>query len=89
MRTYRRFRETAHAAKCLRCKRNVRATYRGTQAERTGWFTELQGRGAMPGQRDLDRENDARLLTPLLLMATILVIGILIFAFTGHSLAAG
>jgi hypothetical protein len=35
-----------------------------------------------------DRKNDRRLLTPLLLMATILVLGILIYAYTGHVLAA-
>jgi hypothetical protein len=43
----------------------------------------------MPTQRDLDRKNDARLLTPLLLMATILVTAILIYAYTGHSFAVG
>ena len=43
----------------------------------------------MVNQRDLDRQNDMRLLTPLLLMATILAFGILAYAFTGHALAAG
>jgi hypothetical protein len=42
----------------------------------------------MPNQRDIDRRNDTRFLTPLLLMAALLVCGILIFAYTGHSLAA-
>jgi hypothetical protein len=42
----------------------------------------------MANQRDLDRHNDARLLTPLLLMATILAVGILVYAFTGHAHAA-
>jgi hypothetical protein len=42
----------------------------------------------MPDQRDLDRKNDIRLLTPLLLMGVILVVGILIYALTGHALAA-
>jgi hypothetical protein len=42
----------------------------------------------MPNQHDLDRQNDIRLLTPLLLMAAIVAIGVLIYAFTGHSLAA-
>ena len=36
---------------------------------------------------DLDRRNDARLLTPLLLMATILVVGVLVSVYTGHPLA--
>jgi hypothetical protein len=42
----------------------------------------------MPNRRDIDRTNDAKLLTPLLLMAAILVCGILLYAYTGHSLAA-
>jgi len=42
----------------------------------------------MPDQHDLDRRNDMRLLTPLLLMAAIIALGILVFAYTGHSLAA-
>ena len=42
----------------------------------------------MPNQQDLDRKNDIRLLTPLLLMAAIPAVGILIYAYTGHSLAA-
>jgi hypothetical protein len=42
----------------------------------------------MPDQRELDRKNDMRLLTPLLLMAAILALGILIYGYTGHSLAA-
>jgi hypothetical protein len=43
----------------------------------------------LANQRDLDRQNDMRLLTPLLLMATILAFGILVYAFAGHALAAG
>jgi hypothetical protein len=43
----------------------------------------------MPKRSDLDRQNDARLLTALLLMATILACGILVYAYTGHTLAAG
>jgi hypothetical protein len=35
----------------------------------------------MANRRDLDRRNDARLLTPLLLMAVILAIGILAYAY--------
>jgi len=42
----------------------------------------------MQNQQDLDRTNDARFLTPLLLMAVILVGGILVYAYTGHALAA-
>lgn len=41
----------------------------------------------MPNQRDLDRKNDLRLLTPLLLMAAILAVGVLLYTYTGHSLA--
>jgi hypothetical protein len=43
----------------------------------------------MPNQQDLDRTNDARFLTPLLVMAVILVGGILVYAYAGHALAAG
>ncbi len=42
----------------------------------------------MPNQHDLDRKNDGRLLTPLLLMATILAVGILIYAYAGYAFAA-
>jgi hypothetical protein len=42
----------------------------------------------MPNQRDLDRKNDAHLLTPLLLMALIVVFAVLVYAYSGHSLAA-
>jgi hypothetical protein len=42
----------------------------------------------MPNQHDLDRKNDMRFLTPLLLMALILACGILFYAYGGHSLAA-
>ena len=42
----------------------------------------------MPSQRELDRRNDAKFLMPLLLMALILVCGILVYAYTGHALAA-
>jgi hypothetical protein len=42
----------------------------------------------MPNQHELDRNNDLKFLTPLLLMALILVCGILLYAYTGHSLAA-
>lgn len=42
----------------------------------------------MPSQYRLDRKNDMRFLTPLLLMALILACGILIYAYTGHPLAA-
>lgn len=42
----------------------------------------------MPSQRDIDRHNDARLLTPLLLMALVIAVGVLFYALTGHALAA-
>jgi hypothetical protein len=42
----------------------------------------------MASQRDIDRRNDARLLTPLLLMALVIVAGVLFYALTGHALAA-
>ena len=42
----------------------------------------------MPSQRDIDRQNDARLLTPLLLMALVIAAGVLFYALTGHALAA-
>jgi len=40
-------------------------------------------------QTDRDRRNDIRFVTPFLLMATILAVGILIYAYAGHALAAG
>ncbi|MFZ1153134.1 MAG: hypothetical protein WAR76_25955 [Xanthobacteraceae bacterium] len=42
----------------------------------------------MPSQRDIDRRNDARLLTPLLLMALVIAAGVLFYALIGHALAA-
>jgi len=42
----------------------------------------------MPNQHELDRKNDAKFLTPLLLMALILACGVLLFAYAGYSLAA-
>ncbi len=36
-----------------------------------------------PSRREIDRKNDNRLLTPLLLMALVIVGGILIFAILG------
>jgi hypothetical protein len=39
----------------------------------------------MPDDRDFDRTNDAKLLTPLLLMALIIVAGFLFYAFVGHA----
>jgi hypothetical protein len=42
----------------------------------------------MPNQHnEIDRRNDKRLLTPLLLMAIIVVAGILIFTYSGHAFA--
>lgn len=42
----------------------------------------------MPTQMDLDRANDRRFQTPLLLMAAIVACGILLYAYNGHALAA-
>jgi hypothetical protein len=42
----------------------------------------------MPDQHEIDRKNDRKLLTPLLVMALIVACGILIYAYTGHPLAA-
>jgi hypothetical protein len=42
----------------------------------------------MANQRDLDRRNDTRLLTPLLVMALVIAAGVLFYALTGHALAA-
>lgn len=42
----------------------------------------------MPSQDERDHINDIKFLTPLLLMAVVLVCGLLIYAYTGHSLAA-
>ena len=39
-------------------------------------------------QHEIDRRNDAKLLTPLLVMALVIVAGILFYALTGHVLAA-
>ena len=39
-------------------------------------------------QSDLDRRNDRALITPLLLMALVVVLGMLFYAYTGHALAA-
>jgi hypothetical protein len=42
----------------------------------------------MPDQSNLDRKNDAHLLTPLLLMGLIIAAGILLYAYAGHAVAA-
>jgi hypothetical protein len=42
----------------------------------------------MADQREIDHKNDVKFVTPLLVMAVILVCGILLLAYTGHSLAA-
>jgi hypothetical protein len=39
-------------------------------------------------QREIDRRNDAKLLTPLLVMALVIVAGILFYASSGHAPAA-
>jgi hypothetical protein len=36
-------------------------------------------------RREIDRRNDANLITPLLLMALVIAVGILAFALTGHA----
>jgi hypothetical protein len=41
----------------------------------------------MPNRHEIDRKNDVKFLTPLLLMALILACGILLYAYTGHALA--
>jgi len=42
----------------------------------------------VPYQDNRNRKNDIRFLTPLLLMAAILAVGILLFGYAGHALAA-
>ncbi len=39
----------------------------------------------MASQRDIDRRNDANLLTPLLVMALVIAAGVLFYALTGHA----
>jgi hypothetical protein len=39
-------------------------------------------------QRDIDRRNDSRLLTPLLVMALVIGAGVLFYTLTGYALAA-
>jgi hypothetical protein len=39
----------------------------------------------MPTQRDIDRRNDTRLLTPLLVMALVIAAGVLFYVLTGHA----
>lgn len=43
----------------------------------------------MPSQHDLDRRNDKRLLTPLLLMAVIIVAGALILSHAANPVVMG
>ena len=38
-------------------------------------------------QNEIDRRNDAKLLTPLLVMALVVAVGILFYALSGHALA--
>lgn len=40
----------------------------------------------MASQRDIDRRNDANLLTPLLVMALVIAAGVLFYALTGQAL---
>jgi hypothetical protein len=39
----------------------------------------------MPSQRDIDRRNDAKLLTPLLVMALVIAAGVLFYTLIGHA----
>ena len=39
-------------------------------------------------QYEIDRRNDTKLLTPLLVMALVIAAGILFYALSGHALAA-
>jgi hypothetical protein len=39
-------------------------------------------------QYEIDRRNDAKLLTPLLVMALVIAAGILFYALSGHALSA-
>jgi hypothetical protein len=41
----------------------------------------------MPNQHNIDRRNDRRLLTPLLVMAVIVMAAIVIYTYTGHAFA--
>ncbi len=41
----------------------------------------------MPSHDEFDRRNDRRLLTPLLLMALIIVAAVLIYTYSGHAFA--
>jgi hypothetical protein len=51
-----------------------------------GLLTKEQPSGRlMPSQRDIDRRNDAKLLTPLLLMAIVIAAGVLLYALIGHA----
>lgn len=48
--------------------------------------TKLNCSGAvMANQRGIDRRNDTKLLTPLLLMALVIAAGVLFYALTGHA----
>jgi hypothetical protein len=42
----------------------------------------------MANQRDIDRRNDTRLFTPLLVMALVIAAGVLFYALSAHALAA-
>jgi hypothetical protein len=43
----------------------------------------------MSEQHNIDRKNDTRFLTPLLVMGLLIAAGILFYAYTGHATAAG
>ncbi len=43
----------------------------------------------MPDQHELERNNDVRFLTPLLLMAAIIAGAVLVYAYAGGPLGSG
>jgi hypothetical protein len=50
--------------------------------------TQQRAGRSMPSPREIDRRNDAKLLTPLLVMAIVIAAAVLYYALTGHALAA-
>jgi hypothetical protein len=53
-------------------------------------YEQARRRGVtMPNERDVDRKNDTRLLTPILLMVLIVVGGFLFYAIIGQAPTSG